>query len=42
LAKADKVVDNSGTLNALHIAADALHEQLLALSANKKSAGENR
>jgi dephospho-CoA kinase len=42
LAKADKVVDNSGSLDDLHIAADALHEQLLALSANKKSAGENR
>jgi len=35
LAKADKVVDNSGSLDDLHIAADALHEQLLALSANK-------
>ena len=35
LAKADKVVDNSGSLDELHIAADALHEQLLALSAKK-------
>lgn len=35
LAKADKVVDNSGSLNDLHRAADALHEQLLALSTDK-------
>ena len=40
IARADKVVDNSGTLNDLHAAADALHAQLLALTAKKTAATE--
>ncbi|MDR2924910.1 MAG: dephospho-CoA kinase [Azoarcus sp.] len=40
LAIADDVIDNSGTLNALHAQADALHDRYLALAAAMPFGGQ--